>query len=381
LKINNRLNLLPGKSFLNLDEIAEKMKKENKEIYNFGVGDPNLDISEEITEGLKNGLKKSKFNNYPPYDGIIELKREIIKYYKNLYDVILNEDEVIITIGSKNAIVNLIPAVCDFNDSIMIPEPAYPVYKNACSLWGVHYNKIPLTSTNNYLPSLNIDDKILKESKLLFLNYPNNPTGAAASGKFYGDIIKLADQYNIIPVNDGAYNEIVFNDAPISILQYDIKKQSIEIGSFSKIFNMTGFRIGYAAGNKDVIKAMIKINSNLDSGQFIPVQYAAISALRLGEDYRKKVSSEYYSRKEKLINILKTKNIKYFNSSGAIYLWCHVPKGFSTDEFCGELLEKYGIIVSPGYNFGTTTYDFFRIALTESIENIEKAFSKLRVYN
>lgn len=215
----------------------------------------------------------------------------------------------------------------------------------------------------------------------MFLNYPNNPTGAAATGKFYGDIIKLADQYNIIPVNDGAYNEIVFNDAPISILQYDIKKQSIEIGSFSKIFNMTGFRIGYAAGNKDVIKAMIKINSNLDSGQFIPVQYAAISALRLGEDYRKKVSSEYYNRKEKLINILKTKNIKYFNSSGAIYLWCHVPKGFSTDEFCGELLEKYGIIVSPGYNFGTTTYDFFRIALTESIENIEKAFSKLRVYN
>lgn len=163
MKINNRLNLLSEKSFLNLDEIAEKMKKENKEIYNFGVGDPNLDISEEITEGLKNGLKKSKFNNYPPYDGIIELKREIIKYYKNLYGVILNDDEVIITIGSKNAIVNLIPAVCDFNDSIMIPEPAYPVYKNACSLWGVHYNKIPLTSTNNYLPSLNIDDKILKE--------------------------------------------------------------------------------------------------------------------------------------------------------------------------------------------------------------------------
>lgn len=381
MKINNRLNLLPEKSFLYLDEIAEKMKKENNEIYNFGVGDPNLDISGEIIEGLKYGLKKSRFNNYPPYGGLIELKREIIKYYKNLYGVILNEYEVIITIGSKNAIVDLIPAVCNFNDSIIIPEPAYPIYKCVCSLWGVHYNKIPITSSNNYLPSLNIDDKILKESKLLFLNYPNNPTGATANNKFYCDIIKIADQYNIILVNDGAYNEIVFNNIPTSILQYDNKKQAIEIGSFSKIFNMTGFRIGYVVGNKDVIKAMLKIKSNLDSGQFIPIQYAAISALRLGEDYRKKVCGEYYNRKEKLINILKSKNIEYFNASGGIYLWCRVPKGFSTNEFCSELLEKYGIIISPGYNFGTISYDYFRVALTESIEIIDKAFSKLRVYS
>ncbi|MFA6939364.1 MAG: aminotransferase class I/II-fold pyridoxal phosphate-dependent enzyme [Clostridiaceae bacterium] len=381
MKINNRLNMIPEKSFYSLDEISERLNKGNKELYNFGVGDPTIKIRKEVMEGLLEGLKIDKFNNYPPYSGIVELKREIIKYYKNLYNVNLDEDQVIITIGSKDAIVSLIPAVCNFNDSIIITEPSYPIYKSVCSLWGVNYNKIPITESNNYLPNLNINERILNESKILLINYPNNPTGAAANDKFYQDIIKLADKYNLILVNDGAYNEIIFNDKPISLLQFDNNKKSIEIGSFSKIFNMTGFRIGYAVGNKEVIKAMLRIKKNLDSGQFIPIQYAAISALRLGEEYRLDVCSEYYNRKEKLISILKSKNINFFNSKGGIYLWCNVPKGYSIDEFCYELIEKYGIIVSPGYNFGTTSYGYFRIALTGGAEMIEKAFSKLKVYS
>lgn len=373
--------MIPEKSLYSLDEISERLNKENKELYNFGVGDPTLKIREEVVKGLLEGLKKDKFNNYPPYDGITDLKKEIIKYYKNLYDVNLDKDQVIITIGSKDAIVGLIPAVCNFNDSIIITEPSYPIYKSVCSLWGVNYNKIPITEANNYLPNLNINERILNESKLLLINYPNNPTGAAANDKFYQDIIKLADKYNLILVNDGAYNEIIFNNKPISLLQFDKKNKSIELGSFSKIYNMTGFRIGYAVGNKEVIKAMLKIKRNLDSGQFIPIQYAAINALRLGEDYRLGVCREYYNRKEKLTSILKSKNINFFNSKGGIYLWCSVPIGYSTDEFCYELIEKYGIIVSPGYTFGTTSYGYFRIALTGSIEIIEKAFSKLKVYS
>ena len=380
MKINNRLNLIPDKAFQSLDEIAENLRKKNKEIYNFGVGDPTLPIRKEIIDGLMEGLKINKFNNYPPYEGIIELKREIIKYYKNLYGVILSEDEVIITIGSKNAIVDLIPSVCNFNDSIIITEPSYPIYKSVCSLWGVHYNKIPITKCNQYLPNLNIDDRILKESKILLINYPNNPTGAAANDKIYKELINLAHKYDLILVNDGAYNEIVFNKKPISLLQYDSYKEAVEIGSFSKIFNMTGFRIGYVAGNKDVIKAMLKIKANLDSGQFIPIQYAAISALRLGEEYRQEISDEYFARKEKLTNILNSKNVKYFDSQGGIYLWCQVPDGFSTDEFCCHILENYGIIVSPGYKFGNASYGYFRIALNGSIEMIDKAFSKLLVY-
>lgn len=381
MKINNRLNLIPEKSFYSLNEIAGKLKNKNRKIYDFGVGDPSLKLRPEIIDGLIQGIRKDKWNNYPPYDGIVELKREIIKYYKNLYNVDLNEEQVIVTIGSKDAIVGLIPAVCNFNDSIIVTEPSYPVYKSVCSLWGVHYNKIPISSSNNYLPNLNISERILNESKMLLINYPNNPTGAAANESFYQDIIKFADKYNLVLVNDGAYNEIVFNCKPISILQYDNNKKTVEIGSFSKIFNMTGFRIGYAVGNSEVLKAMMKIKRNLDSGQFIPIQYAAINALRLGEKYRNDICSEYYNRKEKLISILESKNIKFFNSKGSIYLWCNVPKGYSNDEFCYEMVEKYGIIVSPGYNFGTTSYNHFRIALTGSTEIIEEAFSKLSVYS
>lgn len=381
MKINNRLNLLGDSTNSALSYAINKRVKDNKEIFDFGIGDPNIKIREEIVEGLLLGLKKKNFNNYPPYEGIYLLKEKIINYYKEIYNVFLSEDEVLITSGAKDAIVDIIPSICNFKDSIIITEPAYPVYNTVASLWGVEVNKVPICSKNNYLPDLNISCKILNESKIFIINYPNNPSGAIANEKFYKDIIDLSIKHSFILVNDGAYNEIVWSGKPLSLLSFDKELKSIEIGSFSKIFNMTGFRLGYVVGNKEVIKGMLRVKRVLDSGQFIPIQYAGINALSLLEEYRKSICKEYYNRKEKLIKILKEKRISYFNGGGGIYLWCNIPSGWTTEEFCIELLEKYGIIVIPGYNFGSTCHGYFRIALTNEEEVIEEVFSKLPVYS
>ncbi|MFA9399407.1 MAG: aminotransferase class I/II-fold pyridoxal phosphate-dependent enzyme [Clostridiaceae bacterium] len=380
MKINNRLNRIGEYGFKNLQKIKNDLLDKGMTIYDFGVGDPDLNININIIEALQDALKYDKFNKYPPYEGILDLKKEIRNYYRNLYDVDLDLDEILITLGAKEALAYIIPALCDDDDNIIITNPGYPVYENASKIWGVNPFKCPIKEHRNYLPNLkNICEEILKSSKAFIVNYPNNPTGACANFDFFNEFRSLCNKYDIIAINDGAYNEIT--KVPISILQGDKDKKSVEIGSFSKIFNMTGFRLGYVVGNKYVIKSLLKIKANLDSGVFSPIQHSGITALKLGDKYMESIFNIYTTRKTILKSILNKKGIKYFDGEGTFYLWCLTPLNYTTDEFCQELLNNYGIIVTPGYVFGYLGYGYFRISLTLEKELIEKSFSKLKNYN
>lgn len=377
IKVNNRLNNIQEYHFKKIGDMKNKLIKSGKKIIDLGIGDPDIKVNSKITEALINALSMKNFNKYPPYSGIDELKLKVIKYYKDIFNVNLKLDEVIITIGSKEGISSIIPSICNIGDYILVPNPSYQVYTAGAYLWGAIPYKVPLKEKNNYLPNCStIPNRIVQKSKIFFINYPNNPTGAAANSDFFNEIAEFCRSKNIVLINDSAYAEIIESGKkPVSLLQNNGNKNVIEIGSFSKTYSMTGFRIGYTVGDKRIIAALSKVKSNIDSGQFMPIQYAASAALDMDRSEIEKIRSIYWERKIKAQNILKTKGIKYFSGGGTFYVWCSVPKGYNTDEFCNKLLNEYGVIVTPGYCFGDLGYGFFRIALTTNTLNIETALS------
>lgn len=383
MKMNNRLGKIGVYHFKTIDEIKEKRRKEGKSIVDLSIGDPDLSVDTTILKAVIEGFKVSGFNKYPPYDGIIELKQEVIKYYKRRFKVELELDEVAILIGSKEGISNVIPAICDVGDIVIVPNPGYPVYATSAKLWGCLTYTVPLKQGNSFLVNTeDIPKDIRATAKLLFINYPNNPTGASANEGFFRNIIEFCKKWDIVLCNDAAYNEIIPpSKEPLSILQVDNEKYSVEFGTFSKIYNMTGFRIGYVVGNREVIQAIVKVKSNLDSGQFIPIQKAACEALNLEQAYVDNTRKVYLERRIAAEKLLKEKNIEFFKTDSTFYIWCRTPKGYTTPEFCSEILDKYGVVVTPGSCFGTIGYDYFRIALTCSCELIEDGLSKLPIYN
>lgn len=382
MKINNRLAGIEEYHFKKIENLKNKLIKEGKDILDLSIGDPDICTNKKIVDEFLKSININGFNKYPPYEGIKELKEKIIKYYDERFNVSLKEDEVLILIGSKEGINNIIPAVCNIGDSIIVPNPCYQVYVTSPILWGVNTYKLPIRDVNNYLPELNkIPESIAKKSKMFIINYPNNPTGAEANDVFFKEIVKFCSDRGMILVNDSAYIEIVREGKrPISLLQFDKEKKSVEIGTFSKTFNMTGFRIGYAVGNPKVLRELLKVKSNVDSGQFLPIQYAAIKALDIIQSETKKNKKVYDERREKAKNILKIKNIEYYNSEATFYIWCKVPKGYTTTEFYERLILKYGIITTPGYSFGNLGNGYFRLSLTKDLKDIDKYLNQIEEF-
>jgi LL-diaminopimelate aminotransferase len=383
MKINNRLDSIAVYHFKTIEDLKEKRRKEGKRVIDLSIGDPDLCVDDSILKALIKDLNVKGFNKYPPYDGIDELKKKVIDYYNHRFGVCLDLDEIVILIGSKEGISNVIPAVCDVGDIVIVPQPGYPVYSSCSKLWGCLTYTVPMKESNNYLMDVNeIPKDITSKAKLIFINYPNNPTGAKGNPEFFSSIIEFSKENNIVLCNDAAYNEIIPpEEAPISILQFDESKYSVEFGTFSKLYNMTGFRIGYAVGNKEVISALLKVKSNLDSGQFLPIQKSACEALSLDEVYGEKVREIYAERRAVAEKILTEKNIEFFHGDSTFYIWCKTPKGYTTHEFCSDILEKYGLVVTPGSCFGTLGYNHFRIALTCDVCEIREGLSLLSSYN
>lgn len=380
--MNRRLENLSEYHFVKIQDIVEKYKALNRDIFDFSIGDPDIHVDINIINSLAQNIQNHCNLKYPPYEGILPLKKEIIKYYNDIYSVKLELDEIIILIGSKEGISNIIPAICDIGDGVILPDPGYPVYEACSKLWGAVGYKVPLQEKFNYLPDLkSIPDSIVTKSKMFFINYPNNPTGAVADEGFYKEIVDFGYRNDITICNDGAYQEII-NAAmdPVSLLQFDYKKKHIEFGTFSKTYNMTGFRLGYAVGNRKIISSLLKVKSNMDSGQFIPIQYAGIQALKEDRNKIYHLKEIYEERKIIVKEILDRKKIKYFDSCGTFYLWCKVPEKYNSNDFFMELIESYGIVVTPGEVFGRFGQGHFRIALTKDVNTIEKSFNMLTIY-
>ncbi len=310
----------------------------------------------------------------------MEFREAVANWYKNRFSVDLDpKDECLALIGSKEGIAHLPFAFVDKGDYTLVPDPGYPVYSTATMFAGGFVYKMPLLKENGFLPDLDaIDKSILNKTKIMFINYPNNPTSAIATKDFYNRVVELALKYGFLVASDNAYSEIYYdNYKPMSFLEIDgAKEVGIELHSFSKTFNMTGWRIGFAVGNKNGIYGLGKIKTNVDSGVFGALQKAGIFALNNYKTLNEPIRKIFQERKNQMSQALKKANFEFEDPLATFYFWVKVPKGYTSKDFAKKLLEEKGIVVTPGVGFGEYGEGYFRISLTNP--NIQKAVDAIK---
>ena len=381
MKIVNRTAKLPPYVFSKIDEVKKKLIAEGIDIIDIGIGDPDIPTPDFIVNEAIESIKNSVYHKYPPYDGLDELKNAVAKYYKRKYGVDLdNNNEIAVLIGSKEGIAHLFLALADNNDYVLIPDPGYPVYNAAAVIAGCCVYKMYLKAEDQYLPRLdNIFPEVAKKAKILIVNYPNNPTGAAATDEFYKNLIRFGKENDIVIANDGAYMYICREGTnPKSILQTPgAKDVCVEFGTLSKAYNMTGWRIGYVVGNPQVIKKLMIIKTNFDSGQFGALQMAGAKAINEGDKTIEELNKIYESRRNVVIEGLKRIGIDAYNSKGTFYVWFKVPRGYKSEEFSSQVLEKTGVIITPGNTFGILGEGYCRISLTVSLDRMKEAMYRI----
>ena len=383
IKYSDRLSKLPPYIFAEIADIKRIKKKEGVDLISMDVGDPDIPTPKLIVDALIDEVKKPINHNYPTRQGEQDFLEAIAEWYKIRFNVDLKPSSQIIgLIGAKEGLVNVARAFVNPGEVILIPNPSYPVYENGATILnGAVPYMMPLKEESNFLPDLSsIPSEIIKRSKLMFLNYPNNPTGGIATPEFLKDAIQFADDNNILIVYDNPYSEFTFNDyiAP-SILEFT--SNHIEINSCSKIFNMTGWRIGFALGEKLIIGGLKKIKAQVDTGIPSFIQRAAIKGFQEYKSERKPPIVQdtmdiYEKRRDILVDGLNKIGWKTEKPKATFYVWTKSPEPDSM-EFCKKLI-NIGVVTTPGIGFGKFGEGYIRFALTEPIERIEEAISRIK---
>jgi LL-diaminopimelate aminotransferase len=379
MKAVKRTQAIPEYVFSRLDELKSKLEAQGRTVINLGIGDPDTPTPSFIVECLERALKHKGAFNYPPYEGIKEFREAVCYYYYDKFRVELDPDtQVAALIGSKEGIAHAILGLTDPGDNILIPDIGYPVYSAAAAVAGCTCSLLHLREDRGYMPDL---DEINEEEKprLVIVNYPNNPTGAVANPEFFTRLTGKAHRMGMVAINDGAYMDIVREGTePSSILATENgMDNALEFGSLSKSFNMTGWRIGFAAGSRDAIKELMSIKTNFDSGQFIPIQKAAAMALRQGAYYTKGMNELYSQRRKRAEECLNNMGLKCFRSYGTFYIWFKVPEGFTSVSFSEYVLMTCGIIITPGSAFNLGGEGYCRISLTVPDQILDEALKKI----
>ena len=382
-----RVKRLPPYIFAEIEQLKLEKKKQGLDLIPLGIGDPDLTTPELILNEMLEQAKIPENQNYPTSMGEEDFRNAVANWYKVRFGLDLNpEIEISNVIGGKEGVANIARAFVNPNDIVLCPNPGYPVYENgATKLCDGEPYLMPILKDNNFLPDLEaIDTKILKKAKIMYLNYPNNPTGAIAPIEFLKMASEYADDYNFFIVYDNPYSEFTFGDyiAP-TILQLD--GNHIEINSASKIFCMTGFRCGWAAGNEELIKGLRSVKSQIDSGGPIFIQKAVIKGLNEYKSERKPEIVErnmkiYEKRRDVLVHGLNELGWKTDKPQATFYVWTEVPEKYC-DVSCMEFVKKLidiGVVITPGIGFGQYGEGFVRFALTQSIERIEEALERIK---
>ena len=376
-----RLKPLPPYLFSKLDDAKEAAIKKGADVIDLGVGDPDQPTHPHIIESLLMASKDPKNHRYPSYVGMLSYRQAISDWYKKVKKVDLDpKKEVLALIGSKEGIAHTPFAFLNRGDVALVPDPAYPVYYNSTILADGVPHIMPLLEENDFKPVLSdIDPKIAKKAKLLFINYPNNPTSATADKSFFKEVVDFAKENNVIVCHDNPYCEITFDgyEAHSFLSVEGARDVGIEYYSLSKTYNMTGWRVGAALGNPEILAGIGKIKTNVDSGLFQAIQEAAITALTGSQNCVKDSNKMYKERRDTLIQGLKKVGLSANTPKATFYVWTHVPKNFDSISFSTLLLENAGVVATPGVGFGKHGEGYLRFALTESVERIKEAFERM----
>jgi LL-diaminopimelate aminotransferase len=384
VELASRVKNLPPYLFATIDMMKQEARAKGVDLIDLSIGDPDIPTPGHIVEAMKAAVGNPEHHRYPSYEGMLSFREAVAAWYKRRFNADLDpKTEVLSLIGSKEGIGHIPLAFVEPGDVVLVPSPGYPVYPVGTLFAGGESHFMPLVEKNNFLPDLkSIPPAVLKRARLMFVNYPNNPTSACAPKSFYEEVIELAGKYNIIVCHDAAYSEIYFdNEKPVSFMELDgAKEVGIEMHSLSKTYNMTGWRIGFAVGNKDVIAGLGKIKTNLDSGVFQAIQEASITALKTDDDTLAGIRNTYQERRDVLYQGLKDLGMEVIKPKATFYLWTKVPRGFDSASFVAHLLEKAGVLGTPGNGFGAPGEGYIRFALTvpaarmkEAVERIGKA--------
>ncbi|MCL5038008.1 MAG: LL-diaminopimelate aminotransferase [Chloroflexi bacterium] len=378
MEYNRNLDRLPHYLFGEVDKAKDELLSQGRRVMDLGIGDPDMPPSRRMVEELKSEIEKSEWHRYPPYAGTADFKQAAAEFYLDRFGVSLDPDsEVLGLIGSKEGIAHLPYAVLNPGDYSLVPDPAYPVYGNNTLLTGCMNYYMPLAEENSYLPDLDaIPSEILGKSKLMFLNYPNNPTGAVAPLSFLEKAVEFGRRNGIIIAYDNAYSEIYYDEAdrPPSILEVKgAKDVAVEFNSLSKMFNVTGWRIGFAAGSVEILRNLLKLKKNIDSGVFSAIAATGAYGLRECRGDIEAMRKLYLKRRDLMTAALEEAGLEIKPPSATFYLWCKIPGGGDSTAFCKQLLEETGVLITPGVGFGKYGEGYFRISLTCPDEDLEAA--------
>jgi LL-diaminopimelate aminotransferase len=376
-----RLKLIPPYLFKEIDAKKEQVRARGVDIIDLGMGDPDLPTPQFIVDKMKEAVADPKTHRYPLYSGLSRFREAVARWYKHRFDVDLDpESEVLTLIGCKEGLAHLPLGINNPEDINLVTTPAYPVYRMGSLFAGAECFMLPLVAENNFLPDFQAIPPIeARDAKLLFLNYPNNPTGATADLEFFQRVVEYCREYRIIAVHDACYTELAFDGhRPPSFLQVPgAKDVGVEFHSLSKTYSMTGWRLGMAVGNREVLAALGKIKSNIDSGAFDAIQLAGIAALDSDQASVREYCAVYQERRDLLVAGLQKLGYRVTPPQATFYLWLPVPEGFTSMSFAAHVLENAGIVVVPGLGFGDPGEGYVRLALTVPKERLEEALARL----
>ena len=382
IEVATRIKTLPPYLFAALDKMKQEALARGVDIINLGIGDPDLPTPTPIIESLAQAAKNPKHHQYPSYEGMLSFRKAVADWYRRRFNVTLDPaNEVLTLIGSKEGIGHVHLAFVDPGDIVLVPSPGYPVYPVGTSFCGGVSHIMPLTKANGFLPDLNaIPNDVARKAKLMWLNSPNNPTSVIMSKDYFKRVVDFAQENHIIVCHDAAYSEIYYDGKrPASFLEIDgAKDVGVEFHSLSKTYNMTGWRLGFAVGNKDVLAGLGKVKSQLDSGVFEAIQAAGITALGLEDSVTDELRKIYQERRDTLVPGLKQLGLEVDPPPAAFYIWVTVPKGYTSASFTAHLLEKAGIVTTPGNGFGAPGEGYIRMTVCTTKERLAEAVERIK---
>lgn len=385
MKFSKRFDKIPPYLFAELDRLKAEKKAKGVDVISLGVGDPDTPTAPFVVDIMKKAVGKVEHHVYPPYAGTDLFRKSVSNYYKRRFGVDLDPgSEVLALLGSKEGIAHISMSVLDPGDLLLVPDPAYPVYRTGAIFAGAETYTMPLLKENNFLPDFGkIPEHTAYKAKMMFLNYPNNPTAAVAHLDFYKEAVEFAKKYGIIICSDNSYPEIYFDcELPPSILSVKGAKDiAVEFYSLSKPYNMTGWRIAALVGNSEVVNALTTFKKNIDSGTFTAIQEAGAYALDHGDEFVDNMRKIYRRRMKKMVSALKEMGVEVEEPEATFYIWAPTPGGMDSFKFTIELLEKTGVMVSPGSGFGSYGEGFFRISLTIPDKQIDEVVTRLKSVN
>ena len=381
MRFSQRMSRVPPYLFVQISrKIAEK-KAQGVEVISFGIGDPDLPTPDYVIDALTEAAHDTPNHRYPESEGLPEFREAVADWYSRRFGVTLDsENEVISLIGAKEGIGHVALCFLDPGDVALVPDPGYPVYSMGTLFAGGENHFMQLTSENGWLPDLeSIPEGIARKSKLMWLNYPNNPTGAVANLEYFARAVEFAKKYDIAVMHDACYTEVAYDGyQPPSFLQVDgAMDVGVEFHSLSKSFNMTGWRIGMAVGNAKMIDALLTIKSNLDSGVPQAVQHMAIEALRRPLESVDDRNAVYQARRDRIVPVLEDIGMAVDSPKAGLYIWARVPDGYQSAEFAEKLLEDTDVLMIPGGNYGPAGEGYVRLSITLADDLIDKALDRV----